>query len=131
MILSPTTDTTGNGRDTTAFFLMETTASDSYDRYNKNVSRNALRSAAVTAVEATDTIDTTLWKPKILNSYGLCLRCRELVSHDRNDRYNRNNYMEIRLKSGCLVHCTFVHFLYKLRHLQEIYTISDTKEYRV
>ena len=26
------------------------------------------------------------------------MRCRELVSHDRNDRYDRKNYMETRLK---------------------------------
>ena len=74
MILSPTTDTIGNGRDTTAFcFKMETTASDSYDRCNKNVSRNALRSAAVTAAEATDTTNTTIWKPKILNCRMSCV----------------------------------------------------------
>ena len=35
---------------------METTASDSYDRCNKNVSQNALRSTAVTAAKATDII---------------------------------------------------------------------------
>ena len=52
---------------------METTTSDSYDRYNKNVSRNALRSAAVTAAEATDTTDTTIWKPKILNCRMSCV----------------------------------------------------------
>ena len=39
---------------------MKTTASGSYDRYNKNVSLNALRSAAVTAAEATDTTNTTI-----------------------------------------------------------------------
>ena len=55
-----------------SILLRETTASDSYDRYNKNVSRNALRSAAVTAAEATDTIDTTIWKPKTLNCRMSC-----------------------------------------------------------
>ena len=74
LILSPTTDTT------------------------RNVSQNALRSAAVTAAEATDSTNTTIWKPKILNCcmscIEFCLRCRELVSHDRYDRYK---YMETRL----------------------------------
>ena len=46
-----------------SILLMETTASYWHDRYNKNVSQNALRSAAVTAAEATDTTDTTIWKP--------------------------------------------------------------------
>ena len=32
-------------------------------------------------------------------SYESCLRCRGLVSHDRNDRYNRYNYMETRLNA--------------------------------
>ena len=52
----------------------------------------------VIAAEATDTTDTTIWKLKIHNCcmsrIGLCLRCRELVSDDRHDRYN---YMETRL----------------------------------
>ena len=65
MILSPTTDT--------SILLMETTASDSYGRYNKNVSWNGLRSAAVTAAEATDTTDTTIWKPKILHCRMSCV----------------------------------------------------------
>ena len=56
-----------------SILLIETTASDSYDRYNKNVSRNALRSAAVTVAEATDTTDTTIWKPKILNCRMSCV----------------------------------------------------------
>ena len=40
---------------------------DSYDRCNKNVSQNALYSATVMTAEATDTTNTTIWKPKILN----------------------------------------------------------------
>ena len=36
---------------------METTASDSYDRYNKNVSRNALRSVPVTAAGRSNRYD--------------------------------------------------------------------------
>ena len=71
---------------------METTASDSYDRYNKNVSRNALRSAAVTAAENNRYGRYNNMETKnTLLSCELCLRCRELVSHDRNDRYDRNN----------------------------------------
>ena len=52
---------------------METTTSESYDKCNKNVSQNALRSAAVTAAEATDTTNTTIWKPKILNCRMSCV----------------------------------------------------------
>ena len=39
----------------------------------QNVSRNALRSAAVRAAEATDTTNTTIWKPKILNCRMSCV----------------------------------------------------------
>ena len=66
---------------------------------------NALRSAAVTAAEATDTTNTTIWKPEILNCRMSCVALQGLVSHnrnDRNDRYDRYNYrvyIETRLKA--------------------------------
>ena len=56
-----------------SILLMETTASDWRYRYIKNVSRNALRSAAVTAAEATDTTNATIWKPKKLNCRMSCV----------------------------------------------------------
>ena len=56
-----------------SILLMETTASDWHDRYNKNVSQNTLCSAAVTATETTDTTNTTIWKPKILNCRMSCV----------------------------------------------------------
>ena len=71
MILSPTTDTTGNGFDTTAFCKWN--HRKQLIRCNKNVSQNALPSAAVTAEEATDTTNTTIWKSKILNCRMSCV----------------------------------------------------------